>query len=70
MSKSCDQCGSNLKPNRRRFCSNKCKDRYHNLNNPRGKFAHLAGEPLPDIDEDAENCGHIFSSGYYGHGQE
>jgi hypothetical protein len=24
-----------------RFCSNKCKDRYHNLHNPRGKFAHL-----------------------------
>jgi hypothetical protein len=24
-----------------KFCSNKCKDRYHNWNNPRGKFAHL-----------------------------
>ena len=24
-----------------KFCSNKCKDRYHNINNPRGKFAHL-----------------------------
>ena len=26
---------------RRKFCSNKHKDRYHNITNPRGKFAHL-----------------------------
>jgi len=26
---------------RRKFCCNKHKDRYHNLHNPRGKFAHL-----------------------------
>jgi hypothetical protein len=26
---------------RRKFCCNKHKDRYHNLKNPRGKFAHL-----------------------------
>ena len=24
-----------------RFCSNKCKDKFHNRHNPRGKFAHL-----------------------------
>ena len=26
---------------RRKFCSNKHKDRYHNINNPRGFYAHL-----------------------------
>jgi len=26
---------------RRKFCSNKCKDRYHNLHNPRGKYSYL-----------------------------
>jgi len=26
---------------RKKFCCNKHKDRYHNLKNPRGKFAHL-----------------------------
>jgi len=26
----CDQCGKTH--NRKRFCSNKCKDRWHNLN--------------------------------------
>lgn len=37
MSKKCDQCG---RPhNRKRFCSNKCKDRFHNTHNPRGYFA-------------------------------
>jgi hypothetical protein len=53
----CAQCGRQHK--RRRFCSNRCKDRYHNLHNPRGKFAHLAGslDPVelddryPDHDE-------------------
>jgi len=30
----CLQCG---KPhNRKKFCSNRCKDRYHNTHNPRG----------------------------------
>jgi len=37
-----------------KFCSNRCKDRYHNLTNPRGKFAHLD----PDDIHDAE---HPFS---------
>ncbi len=36
----CAQCGR--LHDRKRFCSNKCKDRYHNLHNPRGKYAHLA----------------------------
>jgi ribosomal protein L24E len=30
----CDYCNKPHK--RKRFCSNKCKDKYHNLNNPRG----------------------------------
>lgn len=32
--KLCEQCGR--KPARKRFCSNRCKDRYHNTHNPRG----------------------------------
>lgn len=32
--KTCQQCG---KPhNRKKFCSNRCKDRWHNTHNPRG----------------------------------
>ena len=34
----CDLCGCDLPKGRRRFCSNKHKDRYHNINNPRGYF--------------------------------
>jgi len=26
---------------RKKFCSNKHKDRYHNIHNPRGFYAHL-----------------------------
>jgi hypothetical protein len=26
---------------RRKFCSDKHKDRYHNIHNPRGYYAHL-----------------------------
>lgn len=32
--KTCDQCGKKHK--RKRFCSNDCKDIYHNIHNPRG----------------------------------
>lgn len=36
---------------RRKFCSNKHKDRFHNLNNPRGHYAHLADRAkLSDAD--------------------
>ena len=41
--KKCLQCGRKLAANRRKFCCNKHKDRYHNTHNPRGMFAHLAG---------------------------
>ena len=37
----CDLCGGKIKPPKKRFCCNKHKDRYHNIHNPRGKFAHL-----------------------------
>lgn len=37
--KLCEFCGK--RKARIRFCSNKCKDRYHNLSNPRGYFKHL-----------------------------
>lgn len=40
MPKLCALEGCN-KPARRRFCCNAHKDRYHNLHNPRGKYAHL-----------------------------
>lgn len=39
--KTCLQCGR--RHNRKKFCSDKCKDTYHNWHNPRGKFAHLKG---------------------------
>jgi len=35
MAKQCDQCGK--QHDRKRFCSNACKDQYHNLHNPRGR---------------------------------
>ncbi len=38
--KLCENCRS--KKARVRFCSNKCKDRFHNKQNPRGYFRHLS----------------------------
>ena len=35
----CATCGK--LHNRKKFCSNKCKDRFHNVHNPRGIFAFL-----------------------------
>jgi len=43
--KGCDWCGKPLPPRRRRFCSNKHKDKYHNKHNPRGYG-------LKDIEDD------------------
>lgn len=40
----------------KKFCNSRCKDRYHNLKNPRGIFAHLKDQPI-----DYEND-HPFSS--------
>jgi hypothetical protein len=45
--KLCLQCNKSHK--RKKFCSNKCKDRYHNIHNPRGKFAHLKNIGHDDI---------------------
>ena len=60
MSVECKQCG---KPhNRKKFCSNKCKDKFHNLNNPRGKFSHLAQTSAQDSIDDYHESIHPFSS--------
>ena len=48
----CDQCGKELSKNRKRFCSNKCKDRYHNIHNPRGYY-----KDMEDLEDE-----HPFSS--------
>ncbi len=58
MGKKCECPGCNNKA-RIRFCSNACKDRYHNIHNPRGKFAHL--NPLSE-EFDPESDMHPFSS--------
>jgi len=42
---------------RRKFCSNKHKDKYHNRHNPRGRFAHLKEASLYE-----EEYIHPFSS--------
>lgn len=42
---------------RKKFCCNNHKDRWHNWNNPRGKFAHLAEH---EFDGDLED--HPLSS--------
>jgi len=55
MKKQCEGPGC-TKPARIRFCSNKCKDRYHNLHNPRGIFAHLKDDEYEHYDD------HPFSS--------
>ena len=62
----CLLCGKELKKGRKKFCCNKHKDRYHNLNNPRGKFSHLADA---DDERDEDNIGGFHDSGYVGHGQ-
>jgi hypothetical protein len=59
----CMNTGCNNKA-RRKFCSNKCKDRYHNVRNPRGYFSHLANP------NKIHDYGHPFEGGECGHGQE
>lgn len=49
----CQAPGCNKKA-RVKFCSNKCKDRFHNINNPRGMFAHLRDQPFHSAIEDDE----------------
>ena len=43
-----------------KFCSNKCKDKWHNRNNPRGYFAHLNPDNISD-NEHYDNMTHPFS---------
>jgi len=58
------RCGK--KTTRPRFCSNRCKDKYHNWTNPRGKFAHLkdASSRITDVDQDYEfnECASTFDN--------
>lgn len=44
----CNNCGA--EHTRKRFCSNKCKDAFHNRNNPRG-FIALSEAPEPMTDD-------------------
>lgn len=45
----CLYCGTET--DRPKFCSNRHKDRYHNENNPRGRFAHLAHREDGPVEE-------------------
>jgi len=60
------------KPARRKFCCNDHKDKFHNRNNPRGFGARLNCSQLDmdDVNDIDDNIGHIFQSGYFGHGQD
>ena len=45
MKRKCKGCGRDIShkhPNAK-FCSPRCKDKFHNWNNPRGIYAHLKG---------------------------
>jgi len=54
--KRCKLCGKKLTGKRRKFCCNKHKDRYHNIHNPRGIFAHLSPDELDkEIDKLDDN---------------
>lgn len=50
----CDNCGCAYKKKHpsQRFHNRKCKDKFHNEHNPRGKFAHL-NPNHPSYDEEA-----------------
>ena len=49
--KRCLWCTKELPPNRSKFCSDKHKDKYHNLHNPRGFYKHLKNtEEIDDFD--------------------
>ena len=62
--KKCELEGCNKKA-RRRFCSNKHKDKYHNRHNPRGFYKHLN---KASRDWDPENDFHPHDT--YSLGQE
>lgn len=54
---------------RKKFCSNKHKDKYHNRVNPRGRYAHLAKQSeSADREIDPEDDMHPMDS--YSLGQD
>lgn len=66
--KTCLNCGNTH--NRRKFCSDKCKDRYHNRHNPRGYFKHLHPDNRMfdfdyDYDYDYDFDGSLLDAGDY-----
>lgn len=59
----CDTCNKSFKKKNlaHRFCKLKCKDRYHNVHNPRGEFAYLnPSRPEYDPQRAAEESRHPF----------
>ncbi len=58
----CEQCSKEHQ--RKRFCSNKCKDRWHNTNNPRG----MGAMPRQYHDEQDHEAGmDAIEDGWDGH---
>lgn len=53
-------------PNKK-FCGTKCKDRYHNDNNPRGKFAHLHPDSEYMKQKEKEFALDAMEAGWDGH---
>lgn len=57
----CEHCGK--EHNRKRFCSNKCKDRWHNKHNPRGIAA--CGREVNGTESEIEDmAGHDYGAGW------
>lgn len=57
----CEHCGK--EHNRKRFCSNNCKDRYHNKHNPRG-IAAGASQCEGDGSEISEMASADYAAGW------
>lgn len=55
MNKKCDWCGCELTKGRKRFCSNEHKDKYHNINNPRGYYDPNRQNPEKELNCDTYN---------------
>ena len=60
----CLLCNNKLSKGRKKFCCNRHKDRFHNIHNPRGKFAHLAHSEISS--ESIENEVHPFDPEAFG----
>lgn len=60
----CLLCNQKIKPPKKKFCCNKHKDRWHNINNPRGIFSYLNDSPnyKEELDmDDIHDLEHPFS---------